>query len=171
VCSGPAFAADAVQVRIDGAGDLRRLLEEQLDIARRRGEEGLSPDEIERLFAATPGQIRELLATEGYFSPLIRPEFDRNAAPPVARFTVDPGRRTVVTQVDIRFKGAIAEGPHADPRRMERLRRRWPLDPGEAFRQADWSAAKSGLLKRKIIPPLRSRTARRVSTRPLPPQH
>jgi translocation and assembly module TamA len=147
VCSGPAFAADAVQVRIDGAGDLRRLLEEQLDIVRRRSEEGLSPDEIERLFAATPGQIRELLATEGYFSPLIRPEFDRNAAPPVARFTVDPGRRTVVTQVDIRFKGAIAEGPHADPRRMERLRRRWPLDPGEAFRQADWSAAKSGLLK------------------------
>ena len=136
-----------MQLEINGAGDQRQLLEQQLDISRRRAEEGLSIDEIEQLFSAAPGQIRELLATEGYFSPAIRQEFNREANPPVARFAVDLGRRTTIDRVDIRFKGAIAEGPHTDQPRMERLRRRWALDPGDAFRQADWSAAKSNLLK------------------------
>lgn len=126
---------------------MQELLNEHLDISRRRGEPGITSDEIEQLFAATPAQIRELLGTQGYFSPVIRPELDRGTSPPTARFSIDPGPAAVVDSVDIRFTGELAEGPHADPARIARLRRRWSLDPDDTFRQSDWSEAKSGLLK------------------------
>jgi translocation and assembly module TamA len=135
------------RVEINGADKLTPLLLENLDISRRQEGAALSADDVQRLVGIAPEQIRELLATEGYFSPAIRYELDRISTPWIARFDVDPGSPTRVDSVDIRFKGDIADGPHADRQRMERLRRRWSLDPGEIFRQADWSKAKNELLK------------------------
>ncbi|HJV74222.1 MAG TPA: autotransporter assembly complex family protein [Noviherbaspirillum sp.] len=151
--SSAAHAQTAIQytVAITGADSFADLLAEHLDINRRQEDAHLSADEIQRLVTATPAQIRELLATEGYFSPEIRTELDQGRTPWVARFDIALGPPTRVTDVQIRFKGAIASGPDADERRMERQRRRWQLDPGEIFRQADWSAAKSALLKRLLV--------------------
>ncbi len=134
-------------LEISGAGELTPLLSKHLDISVRKEDANLSATEVQRLVNSTPDQIRELLATEGYFSPRIRSEFDRNASPWLVRFDVEPGPPTHIASVDIRFKGAIAEGPHADQQRMNRLRRRWRLDKNEVFRQADWNEAKSELLK------------------------
>jgi translocation and assembly module TamA len=107
----------------------------------------VSEDELNILFNGTPDQIRELLSTQGYFSPRITPELDPDTSPPRARFRVELGPPTRVASVDIRFKGDIASGPNADPQRMDRQRRRWSLDPGDTFTQKDWVTAKNNLLK------------------------
>lgn len=136
----------AYTVEISGAGEYNALLKEHLDISR-QSDAALSPDEIQRLVLVTPQQARALLATEGYFSPDIRAQLDRTSESWTVRIEVMPGPPTLIASVDIRFRGEIADGPNADNARMNRLRRRWQLDPGEVFRQAAWSAAKSELLK------------------------
>lgn len=136
----------AYTVEISGAGEYSALLKEHLDISR-QADAALSQDEIQRLVLVTPQQARGLLATEGYFSPDIRAQLDRTSEPWTVRIEVTPGPPTLIASVDIRFRGEIAEGAHADNVRMNRLRRRWQLDPGDVFRQTAWSAAKSELLK------------------------
>jgi translocation and assembly module TamA len=145
--SASAANTTGYQLEIEGAGDQAKLLRQHLDIARRQEDGVESEDELTVLFNGAPDQIRELLATQGYFSPTIKPEINLQASPPVARFNVELGPPTRVASVDIQFKGDIATGPKADPRRIERLRRRWSLDPGDVFNQKDWVAAKNDLLK------------------------
>lgn len=136
----------AYTVKISGAGEYSALLQEHLDISR-QSDAPLSPDEIQRLVLVTPQQARALLATEGYFSPDIRAQLDRTSEPWTIRIEVTLGPPTLIASVEIRFRGEIADGPNADNARMNRLRRRWQLDPGDVFRQVAWSAAKSELLK------------------------
>ncbi|WP_176442426.1 autotransporter assembly complex protein TamA [Noviherbaspirillum humi] len=132
-------------VQIEGAGDYRKLLEDYLEIRRHQTDDALSEEELQRLVNITPAQIRELLATEGFFSPTIRHELLRDGGRPVARFIVEPGEPTRVGNVDIRFSGDIAGGRHAQ--RMAALRRQWSLDAGDVFKQSAWSGAKGNLLK------------------------
>lgn len=139
------------KLEIRGAGDHSDLLQEHLEISRRQADSGLSPEEIQRLLLVTPQQVRELLATEGYFSPQVSHQVDQGTSPWIVRIDVIPGEPVRVASVDIRFKGAIADGPTADGPRMERLRRSWNLDPGDVFRQAAWSAQKSELLKGLLV--------------------
>jgi len=146
-----ALAAPAYNVEIDGAGKSTSMLKKFLDISRRADTSGLAPEEIRRLVATTPRQIKELLATEGYFAPVVRSELDRSTKPWTARFHVVPGPRAHVDSVEIHFSGEVANGPHADPRRVERLRRHWSLDPGDTFTQQAWSDAKDALLKPLLV--------------------
>jgi translocation and assembly module TamA len=139
------------RVEINGAEKHTKLLTEHLDIIRRRNDENLSVEELRRRVAVTPPQIRDLLATEGYFSPTIRHTLDRTTTPWTARFNIELGPPMRVDTVDINFKGDIAAGPDAATRRMNRLRRNWSLKPGEIFRQADWSGAKNALLKELLL--------------------
>jgi translocation and assembly module TamA len=134
-------------VEINGAGALTSLLNDYLELRRHEADPNLSPDEFQRMVAAAPQQIRELLATEGYFSAAVDYTLLQEGGRWVARFNVNPGPPTYVDTADIRFTGEIAAGPHADPQRINRLRRQWALKPGAVFRQADWSNAKSTLLK------------------------
>jgi translocation and assembly module TamA len=151
----PAHAQDAAphsyRVEIIGAGSLASLLNEHLEITRRQSAGNLSEEEIQRLVGIAPNQIRELLATEGYFSPTVTHELDQQSSPWVARFTITLGPPTVVQSVDIRFSGVVASGQDADQRRMDRLRRQWGLKTGEVFRQASWDSAKSTLLKGLLV--------------------
>jgi translocation and assembly module TamA len=142
----PAQAA-SYQLDIEGAGPLTSLLKEHLDIARRQEDAVVSEDELTILFNGTTDQIRELLSTQGYFSPTITPALSLDTSPARARFRIELGPPTRVAGVEIRFKGDIVNGPNADPQRVERLRRRWSLDPGDTFTQKDWIAAKNDLLK------------------------
>lgn len=145
-----AQASERYTVEINGAGPLAALLAEHLDITR-QAQAALPPEEIRRLVEITPGQMRELLATEGFFSPSIRYRLDRQTRPWTARFDVDPGTPTRVAAVQIRFSGEIAGSADANERRMNRLRRRWALQAGEVFRQSAWSEAKSALLKGLLV--------------------
>jgi translocation and assembly module TamA len=150
----PAAQAQTVsgyRVDLNGAGAMTSMLEDHLDIMRHRREAGISREEVERLVTAAPAQIRQLLATEGYFSPRIEPQLVQQEGRLVARFNIDPGMPTQIGSVDIRFSGAIVAGPHADPQRIARLRRRWSLKPGAVFKQEEWDEAKTELIKGLLV--------------------
>ncbi|MFT5532697.1 MAG: translocation and assembly module TamA [Burkholderiaceae bacterium] len=146
--SAPALAqTSGYAVEIRGAGELTGLLDDFLDVRLRAGDAAIDVDERQRLAAAAPAQVRELLATEGYFSPTVTQEVLTGGERPLVRITVDPGTVTRIDAVDVRFAGAIALGEGTDTERMARLRRQWRLASGAVFRQEDWDGAKSALLK------------------------
>lgn len=140
------------QVEITGVdGPLVSLLDKHLEIFRHQENPELDQEELQRLVNITPQQIRDLLATEGYFSPRVETALSMAGERPVARFHIEPGEPTRVGTVEILFSGEIAQGPGADEPRMNRLRRQWALKQGEIFRQEDWDSAKNALLKNLLV--------------------
>ncbi|KAF1021970.1 MAG: Translocation and assembly module subunit TamA [Paracidovorax wautersii] len=148
----PAFALE-----VEGPDDVRELLQQHLELQRFREFQGLRDLEINRLIGMAPDNIRELLATLGYFSPDI--EIERENRPgqiPVVRVKVQPGPATHVTDVEWRFQGDIATNPDADvARQRTQIQRDWLLEPGKRFRQSDWASAKTeavrGLTARRYL--------------------
>ena len=104
----------------------------------------LAPYVAKEDFAGDPTQIErhlqkslpQILATEGYFSPVLN-LVERDDA---LVLVVDPGPRTQVVAVKVDIKGGI------DEERRRALVDGWTLPVGQPFRQADWSAAKQDLL-------------------------
>lgn len=87
-------------------------------------------------------EIPELLETEGYYSSKV---ILRSVTPAgVLELEVIPGRRTVVTKVDIEFSGDVSLPQRAA--RVQQLRAAWPLQPGMPFRATAWDEAKAELL-------------------------
>ena len=148
-------AVYSLEIRVDDAG-LRRLLQQNLDLARYRASDAaLSRVELARLAAAAPAQAEALLETEGYFN--AKADVERDPADETQlRLTVTPGPLTRVGKLDIEFTEGLASGEgqgdgksDADGQALrESLRAGWPLKPGAAFTQAQWASAKSDLLLR-----------------------
>ena len=151
VLSLPVLAqhSGAYSVEINGAPTYSKLFNEHLEILRHKGDSDLEQGEFERLVAIAPQQIRDLLATEGYFSPTITHEVIKGEGAALVRFTIVTGDPVAVSDVRIEFAGAInsADATVNERERMERLRRQWGLNPGERFRQSAWDDAKNNLLK------------------------
>lgn len=80
-------------------------------------------------------QAREILATEGYFSPSID-IVDHNDL----QLRVDPGPQTLIERIDLNIDGPI------DNERRQALITGWRLPAGQPFRQEDWNAAKQQVL-------------------------
>jgi translocation and assembly module TamA len=87
-------------------------------------------------------EIGELLASEGYFTPTVT----LHPAGTDGRQLVEviAGPRTLVSQLNIKFSGDLANTEQRD--RIERLRSAWELAIGAPFRSSDWEQAKSALL-------------------------
>ena len=98
------------------------------------------PDETARasFMRRARQEIGELLATEGYFSPIVT----LRATADAWVVEVAPGPRTLVAELQIEFKGELAQ----DGARLEKLRAAWPMLAGAAFRSAAWEEAKAALL-------------------------
>lgn len=144
-------------LQVEAPRPLRKLLAENLDLARFRDTpsgEALTLEELDRLVATAPEQVRALLATEGYFSPDV--QVRREATPagqrPLVRVEVQPGPRTLVTRAAVRVQGELqqrADAGDTDARRLlDELRGEWPLKPGQPFQQSAWAAAKNSSLGR-----------------------
>ena len=93
-------------------------------------------------------QVSELLATEGYFTPTITLH---SATPHTTPATIPvleiiPGPRTLVTEVNIEFRGDLATDEPGRRARIEKLRAAWPLGTGQPFRSPAWEEAKAILL-------------------------
>lgn len=82
------------------------------------------------------GQLSEILATEGYFSPQF--EFAEQAGD--LRLKLDPGPRTVIGDVKVEIDGPLAAETRAA------LIADWRLPVGRPFRQEDWNTAKQQVL-------------------------
>src|SRR4051812_23456348 len=86
---------------------LRQLLENNLELRRYREVSDLDDSEVARLVVLGEKDARELLATQGYFSPEV--SITRETGPPTRLVVaVEPGPRTQVRAVDIAFEGDIA---------------------------------------------------------------
>jgi len=139
--AAPALAKLDYRVEIEAPGELKATLEKGLNIVRWRSDPDMDAERLKRLVDEAVREAREAAATEGYFSAQVRAEVDSATEPWVVRLRVEPGERTRVREVDIRFTGpATTDGEMRA--RLERVRENWTLRPGRPFRQDDWEAAK-----------------------------
>lgn len=141
-------AADNYQVEITAPTELKDLLEKHLDMLKWRDNPRMNPAEWQRLYTLAPQNIKDLLATEGYFSAHITPSFENKNGVYQAKFTVDAGAPVFISQVNLKFTGDIAAQA---PENMQKLRDAWLLKVGDAFRQDDWNQAKRHLLSDLLI--------------------
>lgn len=139
-------AEPAYAVRLEVPEALRPLLENNLRIVR-RVKEGVNQRRFERLTARATDEIRELLATEGYFSPRVELTIDRGVQQWTAHYVVEPGAPSRISTVELQFRGAIAEDRWDNAARRGALRDAWPLKAGARFRQALWDEAKTGVVR------------------------
>ncbi len=158
--SQPLFAQSPVTLDVDQA--LRPLIEKHLSVLRDgMVAESPSPREQQAIVQRARGEIIDLLATEGYFSPTVT----RAGQGLPIQLKIDAGPRTRIESVAVSFEGTISEEPYAERRR--RIEAEWPYKAGQPFRQADWDAAKAWLLEQvgeKDFPAVRfAKTEARVN--------
>ncbi|KVP91773.1 hypothetical protein WJ95_07850 [Burkholderia ubonensis] len=138
----PAWAK--YDVEIDAPRAIRKLLKSHLDIARFGKRDDVSDDQFDFLVTATPQQVRDLTATEGYFSPVVRTDVRTRDGKRSMQIAVDPGPQTVVSSVDLTFNGPVGS---EDPKQEAATRFAFSLKTGEPFTQAGWDAAKGAALR------------------------
>ncbi len=142
-----ATPAHALTVEVDAPNEVKALLTQHLETARaaRQGEK-LDAEEIARLQRQSELTARDLLATEGYFSPRVESTVERVGDDWRVVYRVDPGARTTVRSVKLVFDGELKT--HADAAGLRgRIERSFSLKQGMPFRQANWTAAKLAVLQ------------------------
>jgi translocation and assembly module TamA len=144
LCATPAHA---LSVEVNAPDALKALLMQHLETARAaRSGEKLDADEIARLQRQSDQTARDLLATEGYFSPQVESTVERVGDDWRVDYRIDPGTRTTVRKVELVFDGALKTRADAAGLRG-RIERSFSLKQGMPFRQADWDAAKLAVLR------------------------
>jgi translocation and assembly module TamA len=118
------------------------LLGKHLELQRYRELADLSDSELDRLLVAARLNAQDLLATLGYFAPVIDIQFQPTpGAARLVRLRVEPGEPTLVREVRIEFSGPIQTDSDAQAQR-QRIEESWSLRVGSRFTQAGWDAAK-----------------------------
>ena len=98
----PAMAEGlSYRVRIDAPRPLDKLLEQNLDLERFRGNARIDREQLLRMVRVAPAQIRTLVATDGYYSPEVSVRLDADAEEPVVLIRVQPGEPVRVGDVQL----------------------------------------------------------------------
>ena len=144
LCAAPAHA---LTVEVEAPDEIRALLTQHLETARAaRLGETLDAEEVARLQRQSELTARDLLATEGYFSPQVDSAVERVGDDWRVRYRVVPGARTTVRSVKLDFEGALKTRVESAGLRG-RIERNFFLKQGMPFRQADWETAKVTVLR------------------------
>ena len=130
------------KVVIEAPRPIRMMLEEGLDIVRWQRDQRMTPELLERLVEEARAATVQALAADGYFSADVRTHIERANEHATVRISVEPGARTMVSAVTLHLHGQITHGGPPEQKRIEDLRRAWPLKPGRPFRETDWETAK-----------------------------
>jgi len=142
----PAAAAAAegleYRVRIEAPREIEQMLSDRLPLLRWRSDPQMTPALLERLVAEAQGQVREAVATRGYFSAEVTTGIERNERPWTVVIRVKPGEPVRVSHTELAFSGAATSDPEASPL-LQRIRREWRLPPGARFTQEAWGEAKN----------------------------
>ncbi|HUQ73893.1 MAG TPA: BamA/TamA family outer membrane protein [Burkholderiales bacterium] len=133
-------------VEIAAPRDLKSRLEKGLNLVRWRLDPEMNAERLKRLVDDAVREAREAAATEGYFSANVEADVDSSATPWVVRLKVEPGERTRVGDVEVRFIGPASTDGEARSL-LERVREGWTLRRNQPFRQADWDQAKRQALR------------------------
>jgi translocation and assembly module TamA len=145
-CAVLAQAGLEYRVQIDAPKEMAEVLGKGLDLMRWQDDPQMTPEQLARLAGEAVREAREVAATEGYFSARVEHAIERGIEPWIVRLSIEPGPRTEVDAVDLRFSGPVLADPQAGAI-LKRLRDTWPLRRREPFRQADWDAAKRRALR------------------------
>jgi translocation and assembly module TamA len=122
--------------------NVRPLLERHLELRRYREVQDLDDAEYARLITMAERDARQLLATQGYFSPDVRVQRQAGARPAIT-VDVSLGTAAVVRGLDIDFTGDIATTALREAiEQREAIRSGWGLPLGQVFTQARWDDAK-----------------------------
>ncbi|SFU71922.1 autotransporter assembly complex protein TamA [Pseudoduganella namucuonensis] len=153
--AAPAFVRAAegypYTVRVNAPGPLDDLLRDNLDLLRFRNSPRMDREQLLRMVRAAPEQVRTLVATAGYYSPVVGARLeggDGGGANPVVVVDVQPGEPVRVDTVEIALQG-FASTPES-PFDTEALKASWTLSKGEVFRQDEWERAKRALLRQVV---------------------
>jgi translocation and assembly module TamA len=144
----PAFYYD-IELQVPLAQ--RKLLEEHLDLYSWRSNERMNETQLQRLVQLAPKQIRELLATEGFYSPVIEAYMQHSAPGWRVMLLVDPGRPVRVGRFTLHVTGPFNDNSAENRARLEEMQANWNLRPDAVFRHDDWESAKRDALKRLLI--------------------
>jgi translocation and assembly module TamA len=144
---GPAFNID-----IRAPKDLKELLARDIELKRYREVADLDDTELARLIASAERNVRELVATQGYFDPKISVRREQGAGgKPVIVVEVEPGALTHVRETKIDFEGPIADSHDAaDFAQRNEIETGWLLPRGHRFTQEDWERAKTHATRQLI---------------------
>lgn len=134
------------QMEVQAPAPLDDLIKRHADIQRFATLGGLTPSELQRLLALAPQNLRQLLATQGYFSPDIQFTLASSTEVQVVKVVVQPGSQTKVASLKIDWLGDAASAPQAKALR-ESIESSWGLGVGSAFSQTEWGQAKSLALR------------------------
>jgi len=138
-------ARDAYRVTVETSPRaLRKLLEAHLDIARFASRQDISEEQFEFLVTATPQQVRDLVATQGYFAPVVRTDVRVVSGRREVTISVDPGPRTTISSISLSFRGPVLT---EDPNQENAARFAFSLHEGDPFTQSDWDDAKNAALR------------------------
>ncbi len=137
----PAFTLD-----VEAPAEVQALLLRHLELQRYRELGDLSDAELDRLLPEAEQDAQQLLATLGYFSPVIRIERSTATTPRGVLLRVTPGEPTVVHAVRIRFNGPVGNDAAAQAQRQQ-IEASWALPVGKRFTQNDWDEAKRQALR------------------------
>jgi translocation and assembly module TamA len=141
--AGEARAAYKVDIQASPRA-VRKLLEEHLDLARFAKRDDVSDDQFGFLVTATPQQVRDLTATAGYFSPVVRTDVRTVDGKKRVTVSVDPGPQTTISSVTLSFNGPVLT---EDPAQENATRFAFSLHEGDPFSQGGWDDAKSASLR------------------------
>ena len=148
--STPASAAQAgmpLRLEILAPAPLDAFLLRHAELQRYSELADLGRAELERLLLTAPADLRQLLATQGYFSPRVDVRLVENAGVPrTVRITVDPGPLAHVAGWRIVLNGPAQDDPVAADQRAALLAG-WTLGEGRVFTQQDWDGAKQAALR------------------------
>lgn len=131
------------RVRIEAPRELRDMLAERLPLARWQGDPQMTEPLLLRLVAEAEADVREAVATRGYFQARVRSRIERAEQPWTVVLEVEPGEPARVAHAELTFSGPAAAEPAVAPL-LERIRREWTLRRGERFTQDAWDDAKRG---------------------------
>lgn len=138
-----------VELQVPGAQ--RKMLEENLDLYRWRGNARMNEAQLQRLVQQAPEQIRKFLATDGFYSPMIESRMKHDGSRWIVNLIVDPRKPVHVSSFDLQVTGAFNDGSPGSLARLKKMRSDWRLRPGMTFRHNDWESAKRNALKALLL--------------------
>ena len=148
LCAGPAHA---LTVEVVAPEEIKTLMMQHLETARsaRLGER-MDAEEMARLQRQSELTARDLLATEGYFSPQVDSAVEWVGDDWRVEYLIVPGVRTQVRSVKLDFEGGLKTGEDKAGLRA-RIEHGFSLKQGMPFRQADWDTAKLVVLRPLLV--------------------